>query len=46
MEFNASKLSQLGHFPVYCPFMGGYFSSLDLEIGVRVRLREDKNAEF
>ena len=25
-------LSQLGHFPVYCPLMGGY---VDLEMGER-----------
>ena len=36
----ASKLSQLGHFRFHCLFEEGYFSSMDLEIGVRVCLRE------
>ena len=27
-------------FPVYCPFMGGYFSSVDYEMGLCVCLRE------
>ena len=35
----ASK-SRLGHFPFYCPFKGGYFSTVDLEMHVRVRLLE------
>ena len=34
VDIKASKISQLG------PFKGGYFSSADLEMGVRVRLRE------
>ena len=38
--FFDSKLSQLGHFLFYCPFKGGYFSSVDLEMGVHVRLQE------
>ena len=41
-----SKLSQLGHFISYRPFNGDYFSSADLEMGVRARLREVENAEF
>ena len=40
VDLKASKLSQLGHFLFYCPFKGGYFSSVDLEVGVRVCLRE------
>ena len=34
------KVPQLGHFLVYCPFMGIYFSSVDIEMGVHVSLRE------
>ena len=37
VNFKASKLSQLGHFLFYCPFKGGYFSTVDLEMGVFVR---------
>ena len=40
MDLKAVKLSQLGHILFYCPFKGGYFSTVDLEMGVRVRLRE------
>ena len=40
VDFKARKLPQHGHFSFYCPLMGGYFSSVDLEMGVRVRLRE------
>ena len=40
MDLKASKLSQLGHFLFHCPFKGGYFSSVNLEMVVRVRLRE------
>ena len=40
MDFKARKLSQLGHFLFYCPFKGGYLSNVDLEMGVRVLLRE------
>ena len=36
----ASQRSQLGHFLFYCPFKGGHFSSVDLEMGVHLRLRE------
>ena len=46
---SSSKLSQLGHFLFHCPFKRGYFSSVDLEMGVRVRLREVSaygNVEF
>ena len=39
-EFKVSRLSQVGYFLFYCPFVGGYFSTVDLEIGVGVRLRE------
>ena len=39
VDVKASKLSQLGYFLFYCPFKGGYFSSLDLEMGVRVCLQ-------
>ena len=39
-ELKASKLSQLGHFLFHCPFKGGYFSPLDLEMSVRVRIQE------
>ena len=39
-DFKASKLSQLDHYPVYCPFEGGYFCSVDLEIGVCICLWE------
>ena len=46
VDFKANLLSQLGHFLFYCLFKGGYFSTLDLEMGVRVRLREVKNTEF
>ena len=34
----ARKLLQVGYFLFYCPFMGGCFNSMDLEMGVRVRL--------
>ena len=40
VDFKASRLSQIGHFVFYCPFKGGYFSSVDLEMDVRDRLRE------
>ena len=46
VDFKANLLSQLGHFLFYCLFKGGYFSTLDLEMGVRVRLRKVKNTEF
>ena len=46
-----SKLSRVGLFLFYCPFNGGYFSAVDLEMGVRILLREvsvkgGKNVEF
>ena len=34
------KLSQLGHFLFYCPLNGGYFSTVDIEMVVRVLLVE------
>ena len=40
VDLKARKLSQLGHFPVHCPFKGGYFSSMNLKMGVGVRFRE------
>ena len=40
VDFKASKLSQLGHFLFYFPFKGGYFRTVDLEMGVHVRLQE------
>ena len=40
MDLKANKLSQLGYFLFYCPFMRGYCSSVDFEMGVRVHLRE------
>ena len=40
VDLKARKLSQLGYFLFYCLFMGGYFSSVNLEMGVRVHLRE------
>ena len=46
VDLKASKLTQLGHFLFYCPFKGGYFSSVDLEMVVRVRLREVKKVEL
>ena len=39
VDFKARKLSQLGYFLFQCPFKGGYFSSVVLEMGVSVRLR-------
>ena len=38
--------SELGHFLFYSPFKGAYCSSMDLEMGVCVRLREVKNVDF
>ena len=35
-----NSFSQLGHFLFYFPFKGGNFTSVDLEIGVCVCLRE------
>ena len=32
--------TQLGYFLFYCPLVGGYFSSVDLEMGVRIHLQE------
>ena len=41
VEFKVTKLSQLGRFLFYCsPFKERYFSSVDLEMGVHVRVRE------
>ena len=40
MDFEASKPSQFGHFLLYCCLKGiiGYFSTVDLKMGVHVRL--------
>ena len=40
VDFKACKLSQLRHFLFYCPFKGGYFRPVDLEMGVQVGLQE------
>ena len=41
VEFKVSKLSQLDSFIIYCsPFKEHHFSSVDLEMGVCVRVRE------
>ena len=40
VDFKASKLSQLGDFVFCCPLKGSYFSSVDLGMAVRIRLRE------
>ena len=40
MDLRASHLSQLSHFLFHCPFKGGYYSSVDLEMGVHIRLQE------
>ena len=40
LEKASGTVPQLGHFLFHCPFKGGYFSSVDLEIGVCARLRE------
>ena len=39
LDFEASKFSQGDQFLVCCPFKGGYFSPVDLEMGVCVCLQ-------
>ena len=38
VDFKASNLSHFGHFLFYCPFKGRYFSSVDLKMGVHIRM--------
>ena len=46
VNFKASKLSQLDHLLVYCSFKGGYFSSVDFEMGVRLRLQDQEVSAY
>lgn len=39
LEAKGLKFLQLGHFLHYCPFRGGYFCSVDLEMAVYICLR-------